>query len=191
MEHKVVSNHILVTEIDRLVNEGTQVTFVPKGNSMLPFIRGGRDSVALMKDADVAPLDIVLAKVGKTYVIHRVIKIDGDRITLMGDGNICGTEQCGRDEVIAKAVRIIKGKKQIDCTGRCHRAKASSIPYSPTSRPARVSTSKSFPSTSFHRNAADSFSVISLLKFTWSTPSPMTVACPMTSRNLNPSIIFI
>ena len=50
MEHKVVSNHILVTEIDRLVNEGTQVTFVPKGNSMLPFIRGGRDSVALMTD---------------------------------------------------------------------------------------------------------------------------------------------
>jgi hypothetical protein len=78
-----------------------------------------------MKDADVAPLDIVLAKVGRTYVIHRIIKIDGDRITLMGDGNICGTEQCGRDEVIAKAVRIIKGKKQIDCTGRCHRAKAS------------------------------------------------------------------
>ena len=78
MEHKVVSNHILVTEIDRLVNEGTQVTFVPKGNSMLPFIRGGRDSVVLMKDADVAPLDIVLAKVGKTYVIHRIIKIDGD-----------------------------------------------------------------------------------------------------------------
>ena len=91
MEHKVVSNHILVTEIDRLVNEGTQVSFVPKGNSMLPFIRGGLDSVVLMKDADVAPLDIVLAKVGKTYVIHRIIKIDGDRITLMGDGNIRGT----------------------------------------------------------------------------------------------------
>lgn len=125
MEHKVVSNHILVAEIDRLVNDGTQVTFVPKGASMLPFIRGGRDSVVLMKDKDISPLDIVLAKVGSTYVLHRVIKVDQAGITLMGDGNLCGTEQCNRDDVIAKAIMIIKGNKQIDCTGKCHRAKAS------------------------------------------------------------------
>lgn len=124
MQKIVMSNQTLVTEISKLVNEGTQVTFVPKGSSMLPFIRGGRDSVVLIKDKDIMPLDIVLAKVGDSYVIHRVIRVEGDRITLMGDGNIYGTEKCLRNDVLAKVVRIIKDARQIDCTGKDHRRKA-------------------------------------------------------------------
>ncbi len=124
MEKKRVATHVLVGEIEKLINEGTQVSFVPKGNSMLPFIRGERDSVVLAKDDEFSPLDIVLAKVGNTFVIHRIIKIEGDIFTLMGDGNICGTERCRRADIIAKAIRIIKGKKKIDCTGESHRRKA-------------------------------------------------------------------
>lgn len=124
MQKIVMPNHILVTEISRLVNEGTQVTFVPKGSSMLPFIRGGRDSVVLVKNDDISPLDIVLAKVGESYVIHRVIKVDGDRITLMGDGNLYGTEHCHRNDILAKVARIIKDERQIDCTCKSHRRKA-------------------------------------------------------------------
>ena len=124
MEKKVVANHILVTEIARLVNEGTQVTFLPKGSSMLPFIRGDVDSLVLVKDENPEPLDIVLAKAGRTYVIHRIIEIEGDRYTLMGDGNICGTEHCSRNDIIAKAVTIVKDDRQIDCTGKRHRRNA-------------------------------------------------------------------
>ena len=120
MQKKLIANHILVNEIEQLVNEGSHVTFVPKGSSMLPFIRGGRDSVVLKKDMDLSPLDIVLAKAGSTFVIHRVITIDGERLTLMGDGNICGTEQCNKTDVIAKVIKIIKEKKEIDCTGKSH-----------------------------------------------------------------------
>ena len=124
MQKVVIENHTLVAEISRLVNEGTQVTFVPKGCSMLPFIRGGRDSVALIKDDNISPLDIVLAKVGNTFVIHRIIAMDGDRITLMGDGNLSGKEHCLKKDIIAKVVKIIKDGKQIDCTGGNHRKKA-------------------------------------------------------------------
>jgi hypothetical protein len=124
MQKVVVANQTLVEEISRLVNEGTQVTFVPKGSSMLPFIRGERDSVVLIKDDNIKPLDIVLAKVGSSYVIHRVQAIDKDRLTLMGDGNLCGTEHCNRNDVLAKIVKIIKDGRQIDCTSESHRRKA-------------------------------------------------------------------
>lgn len=123
-QKKIVANDILVTEIARLVNEGSQVTFVPKGVSMLPFIRGERDSVMMTTPQDLAPLDIVLAKVGTSYVLHRIIKIDGDRLTLMGDGNIAGVEHCRIEDVLAKATVIIKDGREIDCTGNRHRRKA-------------------------------------------------------------------
>ena len=124
MQKVIIPNQTLVEEISRLVNDGTQVTFVPKGSSMLPFIRGERDSVVLIKDDNIRPLDIVLAKVGGSYVIHRVLTIDNDRLTLMGDGNLCGTEHCGRNDILAKVVRIIKDGRQIDCTSRSHRRQA-------------------------------------------------------------------
>jgi hypothetical protein len=124
MQKIVIANHTLVTEISRLVNEGTQVTFVPKGSSMHPFIRGGIDSVVLIKDDDIKPLDIVLAKVGGSYVLHRVLTTDEDRITLMGDGNLSGKEHCFRKDILAKVINIIKDGKQIDCTGKTHKIKA-------------------------------------------------------------------
>ena len=118
-------NEIFFADVAALVKQGHAVTISAKGASMYPFIRPSRDRVVLSAPASVSVGDIVLALLdGSNYVLHRVESIDGESVCLMGDGNICGTEQCVRDEVIAKAVRIIKGKKQIDCTGRCHRVKA-------------------------------------------------------------------
>ena len=124
MQNKIVANQILVDEIGRLVNEGMQVTFVPKGSSMLPFIRGERDSVVLVKPENIMPMDIVLAKVGQTHVMHRVISIEGEKVTLMGDGNLYGVEYCRRNDITAKAIRIIKEDRQIDCTHKKHKRNA-------------------------------------------------------------------
>ena len=124
MQTIVLENHTLVSEISRLVNEGAHVTFVPKGVSMYPFIRGERDSVVLIKDDNISTLDIVLAKVGNIFVIHRIIAIDGDKVTLMGDGNLSGTEHCLKSDILAKVITIIKDGKQLDCTGKNHKRKA-------------------------------------------------------------------
>lgn len=92
----------------RLVNEGLRVTFPVKGYSMLPFIIGSRESVDLVRPDDLRVGDVVLAWVnGSRYVIHRIIRIDGNHVTLMGDGNIQGTEHCQLGEVRAKAVAVV------------------------------------------------------------------------------------
>lgn len=80
---------------------------------MQPFIEGGSDSVILRKSEATKVGDIVLALVeGQRYVLHRVIKIEGEDVRLMGDGNIVGTEKCKISDVRALATHVVKGKGQ-------------------------------------------------------------------------------
>ena len=114
MDKRVVSNELLLEEEASLMEEGREVNFTPLGSSMLPFIRGGKDSVRLQKKDSVEVGDIVLVRLqGPRYVLHRVIKTDGDSLTLMGDGNIAGTESCKKGDVMGTVVAIVKGTRTI------------------------------------------------------------------------------
>ena len=115
-----VSDEVIMSEAIRLVDEGVSVTFPVKGRSMLPFIVGGRDSVILEKPTEIRKGDVVLAYVesdnreDRRYVVHRIISLDGDRVTLMGDGNLALHEYCNRSDVCAKISLVVKpnGKKR-------------------------------------------------------------------------------
>lgn len=102
-------NEVLLGEMERMLTAGRDVVMVPKGRSMLPFIRGEVDKV-LLKQVPQSQLkvgDIVLAHVGETYVMHRIINLKGDQVTLMGDGNLRGTELATRSEVVGVVMEII------------------------------------------------------------------------------------
>lgn len=102
-------NEVLLGEMERMLAAGRDVVMVPKGRSMLPFIRGEVDRV-LLKQVPQSQLkvgDIVLAHVGETYVMHRIINLKGDQVTLMGDGNLRGTELATRSEVVGVVMEII------------------------------------------------------------------------------------
>jgi len=108
-----ISDNEIIRNAIQLVNEGMRVTFPVKGYSMLPFIIGGKESVDLVKAEHPKVGDIVLAWVeGCRYVVHRIIRIEENRVTLMGDGNIAGVEHCRLDEVAALAINVVtpKGK---------------------------------------------------------------------------------
>lgn len=114
MKKLVMPNKILMGEVKRLLSQGTTVTIMTKGNSMLPFIVGERDSVVLKPYGVPRIGDIALAHLDNgSYVLHRIIAIsDTGVVTLMGDGNIRGTEKCRIDSLCGKAVMVIrKGKK--------------------------------------------------------------------------------
>ena len=114
MDKRVVANELLLEEAASLMEEGREVNFTPLGNSMLPFIKGGKDSVRLQKKASVEVGDIVLVRLpGPRYVLHRVIGVDGDELTLMGDGNIAGTEACTKGDVLGTVVAIVKGSRTV------------------------------------------------------------------------------
>ena len=98
----------IIEEAVRLVEDGVSVTLPVGGHSMLPFIIGGRESVILQKPARPKIGDVVLAwVVPGRWVVHRVIRIDGDNITLMGDGNLRGTESCTLSDVKALITYVV------------------------------------------------------------------------------------
>jgi len=113
--HKVLPNNEILRDLIQLVNEGQRVTLPVKGNSMLPFIIGGRESVELVKPETVAVCDVVLAWInGCRFVVHRIIRIEGNQVQLMGDGNLTAEEYCTISDVKARAEYVItpKGKRR-------------------------------------------------------------------------------
>ncbi len=129
ISRKTARTELLMNEALMLIEEGKRVIVRVKGSSMLPFLRGDKDSVELEKASEIKCGDIVLAYVEECrFVLHRIIRIDGERVVLMGDGNLKGCEYCRIEDIKAKAVNIIKpakgGYKKISCTDRTHMRKA-------------------------------------------------------------------
>ena len=103
MEHSEPLNH---RNLDSL-KEGKVVPVIPQGISMLPFIKGGEDRVYLLKKDKIEVGDIVLVEYHGKHILHRVYAIDGEKITLMGDGNLQGTERVTKEEVLGTVVDVV------------------------------------------------------------------------------------
>jgi len=116
MEGVVSPDDQNLAQVPHLLEEGKVVVLKElKGNSMLPFIRGGKDSVRLRKPEGVKVGDIVLAVFGGRPIVHRVIAINGTKVTLMGDGNLKVTEKGDLSEVLGIVDQIISP------SGRCRK----------------------------------------------------------------------
>ena len=123
MEKRVLPNKVLFEEVAALVAQGKDVVFTPKGNSMLPFIRGDRDSVRLSACGEPEEGDIILARHDGRYVLHRVVSVGEKTLLLMGDGNLQGTERVLRSDILGKVTAILRenGRTVIPGKGRLWR----------------------------------------------------------------------
>lgn len=111
--HQVVfmADTPIIEETIKLIKEGQKVTLRANGHSMLPFIVEGKDDVLLVQPTTPRIGDVVLAHInGNRYVIHRIIAINGDNITLMGDGNLAEQEHCLRNDIAARVDYFINSK---------------------------------------------------------------------------------
>lgn len=110
-----LSGEFIILEALRLVGEGRDVIFPVKGTSMLPFIIGGKESAVFSPVKKIKKGRVVLAYTsGGNYVVHRIIKIKDNDITLMGDGNLKGCEYCKLSDIKAEVNYVIgqNGKKR-------------------------------------------------------------------------------
>ena len=105
-----IDNEVLIGEVCAALREGRMVKLRAKGESMRPSIRGGEDTLLIARAAELRRGDVVLARTtaGRS-VIHRIIRIEGERITLAGDGNLTGTEECRRETVYGRVEAIVSG----------------------------------------------------------------------------------
>ena len=126
MQKMIIPNEVLLAEVVSLVEEGKTVVLMTKGASMHPFIIGEKDSVRLKKPDALYPGLIALAEHRKDrYVLHRIISVEGNRVVLMGDGNLKGCEICRKSDIKAVAVSILKADgTEVDCFARKHLRRA-------------------------------------------------------------------
>lgn len=92
-------------------NQGVRMTVM--GSSMFPFIRGG-DVVELepMRHAPVAG-DLVLAQCasvpeGERYVLHRVVRVEGEACFLRGDSQKDWEGPFGRKDILGKVTLVYR-----------------------------------------------------------------------------------
>lgn len=113
----MLKNAALIPAVVSDLESGRTVVLRLFGNSMLPFLHDGRDK-ALLRKAQTPKLgEPVLAEIAPgSYVLHRVIRIEGDCLTLLGDGNL-RPEYCRIADVRASVVGFYrKGRTELDST---------------------------------------------------------------------------
>lgn len=120
-----VPNDVLFCEVARRLAAGQAVTLRAKGGSMYPFIVDGRDSVVLRRPETLRRGDVVLARTQERgWVVHRIVALGPDRVTLMGDANLCIRETCHPADVCGVAAVIVRHGRAVDCGGRAERLRA-------------------------------------------------------------------
>lgn len=113
-----IPNNQFFADVIQHINEGKNVKIRARGYSMLPLIRQERDLIILspLQNDSLSLGKIILAYIPERrgYVLHRIEKIDGEKIILRGDGNVWGRETCNKSHALAECRSIVRGKTTID-----------------------------------------------------------------------------
>lgn len=98
---RIISNQSAFSQARDLLLEGESVRIAVRGQSMLPFFQSG--STILLRPIhkeDFRVGHVVMAESAPgRFVVHRIHRLEGDRVVLLGDGNLYGTETMSREKV--------------------------------------------------------------------------------------------
>ncbi|MBQ6624112.1 MAG: S24/S26 family peptidase [Mogibacterium sp.] len=123
-EKKLVKENI---GLEDAVNEYGSIVWNCKGQSMKPLIRERVDYVVIEKpDREIRPFDVVLYSrdtyktggggVQRDYVLHRVIKREGDEFIILGD-NCVNLERVPKSSIIGIMTGLKRNGKDFDLDG--------------------------------------------------------------------------
>ncbi len=115
-------NDKLLPIVRRVVAGGERAVISVKGYSMRPFLEHLRDKVELAPWQELHVGDAILAEISEgQFVLHRITDITPDgSITLMGDGNLRGTEHCTTADVCGIVTKYIRpGGHVVEASDPC------------------------------------------------------------------------
>ena len=97
---RAIANREIFAIVRDTLLEGKTVRVAVNGQSMLPFFRSGSTiTMRPVREEDIRKYNVVMADAGHAFVVHRIIEVGEDAVTLLGDGNIYGTERVTRDKI--------------------------------------------------------------------------------------------
>lgn len=102
--------------INEVLESGGEFRFYPRGTSMLPLLRQGRDSITLVSPPEkLNKYDIPLyQRDNGQYVLHRVIKTHGCVYTMCGDNQTEFEIGVEPRQIRGVVTAIWRGEKRID-----------------------------------------------------------------------------
>lgn len=111
-EHSISMEQLLPLICESL-SAGQSVRFFPKGTSMLPMLRQGKDSVVLSPLPEkLRKFDLPLYRRSNgQYVLHRIIKA-GDSYTCIGDNQFEKEAGLRREQMIGIVTAFTRGDRQ-------------------------------------------------------------------------------
>ena len=115
MNHSL-PNHAFFKEVECFLDNGMDVTIYVQGGSMRPFLENG-DKVLLTPPScpeKVNKGSIVLARTSIGIVLHRVVRIQKQRLLLAGDANAYQLEQTTPEDVMAIVKAAWRGEQTVD-----------------------------------------------------------------------------
>lgn len=102
MRRIVFQNHFF-EEIAQLLQEGNPVRVRIDGESMHPFIVGGKDEVLLIPYDKKTPIELwscIFYKWKGHYMIHRFVGFQDGQYCMMGDGNLVQIERIEESDIL-------------------------------------------------------------------------------------------
>lgn len=110
----------VLENIERLIAVGESFELRVTGFSMLPLLGYGNDTIIVRRTTPTESIERRVAMFRERdghIVVHRVQSIKDGIVTLKGDGNIRGTEQCPRERIIGVVERVRRGNgRVVSCT---------------------------------------------------------------------------
>lgn len=107
---KQIPNDLFFNWVEGEIAQGRSGQFLLKGVSMYPLIRGGKDKIVLSpySPGELRPMDVVLFRYRGQHLLHRIIRRDGDLLTIKGDGSYVAMEICNVFDVIGRVQAVIR-----------------------------------------------------------------------------------
>lgn len=95
------------------LKNGEELYLRVQGNSMSPFLKDGRDTVVLTKPVKLKKGAVLVYRRGRMYIMHRVISVDGDVFTALGDNLSAPEKNIPADSAVAMVKAAVRKGKRI------------------------------------------------------------------------------
>lgn len=128
MSSFVVDNHSIFDAVLSEVRQGRSVRLRVKGTSMRPFLRSDSDMVEFspFEASALKKGDVVLFFYRGQYYMHRILKREGEKLKIRGDGVLSRCEYPSTSDVLATVTQVFRLRKggaytSISCSSRLWR----------------------------------------------------------------------
>lgn len=100
--------------ICEVINSGGEFRLYPRGTSMLPLLRQGIDSVALVAPQTLKRGDILLyRRKNGQYVLHRLVRVRRDgSLWFSGDNHMTVEKGIAKEQILASTAAVFRGEKR-------------------------------------------------------------------------------